>query len=105
MLACLLAVAQFALLVVAGDSVRSTPGRPEELAARPGVLDCPMCANHHKTVHVRWDMHAPDHGISQRADARGYIGKGSNIFARAKGKGGPVDCLANPGGVGCAGPH
>lgn len=99
----------FALLLVAGDSVRSTPGRPEQLALAglkdAGALKCPMCSNAGKAKpKVRWDMHAPDHGTVMQADARGYMGTKGNVFARNHG-GGPVDCMSHPHGAGCAGPH
>ena len=67
-----------------------------------GVLKCPMCIVPKKnTQNLRWDMHAPNHGMVQNADASSYL-KG-DMFARSNG--GPVDCMSNPGGVGCAGPH
>ena len=77
--------------------------RPEQLVMKDaGVLECPMCSTKKAVKRdIRWDMHGSDHGIAQRADARGYVG---NIYNRAHG-GGPVDCLSHPGGMGCAGPH
>ncbi|EKX42505.1 hypothetical protein GUITHDRAFT_153545 [Guillardia theta CCMP2712] len=89
------------------DSVRNTPGRPtgstQALAAEVYKLHCPMCGESARPK-VRWDMHSSNHGLTMVADASGYAGQHSSVFARVRG-GTETDCMSHPGGFGCPGPH
>eukprot|EP00287_Rhodomonas_sp_CCMP768_P012896 CAMPEP_0196730766 /NCGR_PEP_ID=MMETSP1091-20130531/10732_1 /TAXON_ID=302021 /ORGANISM="Rhodomonas sp., Strain CCMP768" /LENGTH=97 /DNA_ID=CAMNT_0042073831 /DNA_START=9 /DNA_END=302 /DNA_ORIENTATION=- len=96
----------FALLLTvkpASDSIRHTPGRPMELVMYHETLHCPMCTD--QKVHVRWDMHDPNHGETMRANASGYKSGFGRYHFSGTAVGGPVDCMSNPGGHGCPGPH
>ncbi|EKX34012.1 hypothetical protein GUITHDRAFT_155875 [Guillardia theta CCMP2712] len=98
-----------AAVAVLGDSVRHTPGRPQALSEVPG---CPMCsvpvppavhAEWKQSLHVRWDMHASNHGMSMPSDSSSFTGLHSQIYSRVKGD--SIDCMSHPGGFGCPGPH